>query len=242
MTGALLIGLFIHDEFNFDHQFKDAERIYRVNIDNKTAGEVNKYAAVSGPLAEVMREDFPHAQLITRFRNTDSKLIRHLEATQNVKEEFVVGADPYFFDMFGLNLLLGDKRTALKEKNSIILTRTAAEKHFGLSEALGQQMLVDNDQSYLVTGIIEDFPKNSFLRNHTVLLSITSFSDHESPAWNNWNFPTFVKLNPEADEAQLQAYLGTVLERYLIPWAAQFIPGLTVERVPERTQKKMAIT
>ena len=68
MTGALLIGLFIHDEFNFDHQFKDAERIYRVNIDNKTAGEVNKYAAVSGPLAEVMREDFPHAQLITRFR------------------------------------------------------------------------------------------------------------------------------------------------------------------------------
>ena len=162
MTGALLIGLFIHDEFNFDHQFKDAERIYRVNIDNKTAGEVNKYAAVSGPLAEVMREDFPHAQLITRFRNTDSKLIRHLEATQNVKEEFVVGADPYFFDMFGLNLLLGDKETALEEKNSIVLTRTAAEKHFGLSEALGQRMLVDNDQSYLVTGIIEDFPKNSF--------------------------------------------------------------------------------
>ena len=162
MTGALLIGLFIHDELTFDHQFQDADRIYRVNIDNKRAGEVNKYAAVSGPLAEVMRADFPHAEVIARFKNTDSKLIRQIDAMHNIKEEYVVGADSYFFEMFGLDLLLGDKRTALKEKNSIILTRTAAEKHFGLSEALGQQMLVDNDQPYLVTGIIEDFPKNSF--------------------------------------------------------------------------------
>ena len=112
-----------------------------MNIDNKTAGEVNKYAAVSGPLAEAMRADFPHAQLITRFRNTESKLIRQIDEEQNIKEEHVVGADPFFFEMFGLDLLVGDKQTVLTQKNSIIFTRTAAEKHFGLSEVCSQQAL-----------------------------------------------------------------------------------------------------
>lgn len=237
ITGALLIGLFIFEELSFDRSFKDAELIYRVNIDNKTAGEVNKFAAVSGPLAEVMQTDFPHAQLITRFRNTEGKLIRPLNTIQNIKEDHVVGADPMFFNMFGLELLLGDKRTALSEKYSMIMTRTAAEKHFGISEALGQQMVVDNDKTFIVTGIIEDFPKNTFLRDHSILLSISSFDDHQSTGWNNWSFPTFIKLKEPSDVAELDTYLGTVFERYLIPWASQFIPGLTVESAKEQNKQ-----
>lgn len=236
MAGGLLISLFIYDELSFDKMFTDSEQIYRVNIDNKIGGEVNKFAAVSGPLAEVMVRDFPHADLITRFRNTDSKLIRQVNADHNVKEDKVVGADTSFFKMFGLDLILGDKKSALREANSLVLTRTAAEKHFGLNDALGQEMLLDNDEVYLVTGIMEDLPKNSFLKDYGVFISISSFEDHESPAWNNWNFPTFVKLKRGASEAQFQEYLGTVKDRYLIPWAMQFVPGLTVESAKE--QKK----
>lgn len=231
MAGGLLISLFIYDELSYDRMFSNAERIYRVNIDNKIAGETNKYAAVSGPLAEVMKRDYPHLEAITRFKNTGSKLIRQLDAEQNVKEDKVVAADPGFFEMFGLDLLVGDKNSAFNEANAIVLTRTAAEKHFGLNEALGQQMLLDNDDVYLVTGVIEDFPKNSFLKDYNVLISISSFDDHDSPAWNDWNFPTFVKLKAEASESDLQDYLGTVKDRYLLPWAMKSFPGLTMESV-----------
>ena len=237
MSGALLIGLFVHNELSFDRMFADADRIYRVNIDNKIGGEVNKYAAVSGPLAEVMLRDYPHLEQVTRFRNTGSRLIRHIDANQNVKEDHVVGADPAFFDMFGLDLLLGDRNTALSESKSLVLTRTAAEKHFGLNEALGQQMMMDNDEVYLVTGVIEDFPENSLFRDHSILLSISSFEDHDSPAWNNWNFPTFAKLKPGSSVPDFQEYLGTVKERYLIPWAMQFIPGLTIESARKQEEE-----
>lgn len=229
LSGALLISLFIYDELSFDKMFSGADRIYRVNIDNKIAGEVNKYAAVSGPLAEVMGRDYPHIEILTRFKSTDGKLIRQIDAEQNVKEEHVVGADTAFFDMFGIDLILGDKRTALAEKNTLVLTRSAAEKHFGLNEAIGQQMILDNDQVYLVTGVVENFPQNSFLRDHSVIISITSFEDHDSHAWNNWSFPTFVKLKTGASEADFQEYLGTVKDRYLLPWALKTIPGLTME-------------
>ncbi len=231
MSGGLLIALFIYDELNHDKMFADADSIYRVNIDNKIGGEANKYAAVSGPLAEVIARDYPHIESITRFKHTGSKLIRQLDAEQNVKEDHVVGADTSFFQMFGLDLIIGNKNTAFREANTLVLTRSAAEKHFGLSEALGQKMLLDNKEVYVVSGVIEDLPKNSFLKDYNVFLSISSFKDHDSPAWDNWNFPTFIKLKPTASESDLQSYLSTVKDRYLIPWALKTYPGLTIQGV-----------
>ena len=229
MAGGLLIALYIYDELSFDKMFADADRIYRLNIDNRVGGETNYYASVSGPLGPTIRQDYPQAELVTRFREVGSTLLRPVDAVQNVKEDHVIGADSTFFDMFGLDLLAGDPKTALKEPNTLILTKTAAEKHFSWDEALGQSLLLDNDHIYKVTGVIEDLPKNSFLRDHSVFISLESFEDAKSIAWNNWNYPTFVKLLPNANVDNFYAYLSTVKERYLIPWAMTFIPDLTIE-------------
>ncbi len=237
IASCLLISLFIYDELTFDRMFADAERIYRVNIDNKTAGEVSYYAAVSGPLAEVVQRDYPHAEMVTRFRNMGSILVREKDAEQNVKEEHVIGVDSTFFEMFGLELLFGNEKTALQNPKSIILTKTAAAKYFNTNEAVGKVLLMDNSETYTVTGVIDDLPKNSFLRDHSVFISINSFKDHTTEAWNTWYFPTFVKLVPGAQEKDFQEYLGTVKERYLIPWAMTFVPGLTLEKARESEKK-----
>lgn len=233
MAGALIITLFLHDELSFDKMFADAERIYRVNIENRTAGETNHFAAVSSPLANVMQRDFPQAEMITRLKVSNSILLKAADAEQNVKEDYVVGADSTFFEMFGLKLLYGNAQTALEKPNSIVLTKTAALKHFDLDKALGQSMILNNDEVYVVTGVMDDLPKNSLLRNHGVFISLPSFSDAKSLAWNTWSFPTFVKLRSTANKESLQAYLSTVKERYLIPWAMTFIPGMTLESALE---------
>ncbi|MFY0689291.1 MAG: ABC transporter permease [Cyclobacteriaceae bacterium] len=237
MAGALLISLFVYDELSFNQQFADADRIYRININSKTAGEENNTAAVSGPLAAVMVEDCPQVELVTRFRRTQAKLMRKPADKLNTKEEFAVGVDGSFFDMFGLELLEGDSKTALQAPMSVVLTESAAEKHFGEHEALGQSLLIDNGDLYVVTGIMADMPRNSLLRDYSVFLSIDSFEDASSPAWNNWNFPTFVKLIPAADHQDFNRYLSNVTERYLIPWAMTFVPGLTVESSRESNAK-----
>ncbi len=229
IAGTLLISLFIYDELRFDRMFSDAERIYRVNISNRIAGETNDYASVSGPLANVMRQDFPQAQLITRFLESGSILLRKDDSQKNVKEDRVVGVDETFFDMFGLRLLQGNEATALKEPKSIVLTPTAMEKHFPDGDAIGKSLTIDNGEAYLVTGIVEEMPKSSFLRDYSVFISISSYEDAKSLAWNNWSYPTFVKLVPGTDPAVLQDFLSTVKDNYLIPWAMTFIPGLTVE-------------
>ena len=92
--------------------FADSDRIYRINIDNKTAEEITKYANAPGPMAAVVAEDCPQVEMVTRFRNVSSKLIRKVDAELNVKETNVIGVDATFFYMFGLELLVGDEKTA----------------------------------------------------------------------------------------------------------------------------------
>lgn len=234
MAGGILISLFIYDELSFDKMFIDSDRIYRINIENKNGGEVNKYASVAPLLGPTLKRDYPQIEMVTRFRNTNSKLLRKMDSELNVKENNVIGVDTTFFKMFGLHLLVGDTKTALKEANTLILTKTAAEKHFEINNAIGQHLILDNDQVYTVTGVIEDMPKNSFLRNHSVFISMASYEDAKSIKWSYWNFPTFIKLIPTSDIKTLRTPLNTIYETYMIPWIQTFNPGYTIEDFKER--------
>ena len=233
MAGGILIALFIYDELNYDTMFPDVDRVYRLNIDNQTNGEYSEYATSPSPMAAVLLADCPQVEKLTRFKLVERALIRRPDAVLNVKEDDVTGADTLLFEMFGLKLLQGDTKTALKEPNTLVLTASAARKHFGEENALGQSLLLNDEDLYIVTGVVEDMPKNSFLRNHNIFLSLPSFEDAESIAWNTWSFPTFVKLKPHTKLEDFQAFLDTVKDRYLIPWAMTFVPGLTVESARE---------
>lgn len=229
IAGSILIGLFLQDEFSFDRMFPDAERIYRTNIDYRVTGETFYYATAPGPMAAAIRDDYPHIEEITRMREIGQALIRPANAIINIKEQNVIGADSTFFELFGVDFLAGDSQTALQEPYTMVMTKTAAEKHFGWEQAVGKSMVLNDEDNYVVTGVVDDFPANSLFRDQAVFLSIESFDDAKSPAWNNWNYPTFIKLKPHADPTELQEYLATVKERFLLPWAMTFIPDLTLE-------------
>lgn len=229
MAGGLLISLYIYDELSFDKMFADADRIHRINVDIKFGGEISILPEVSAPMATTMQKEYPQIELTTRFRNRHSLLIRKNGSELNVKETSTANVDDTFFDMFGIELLVGDPKTALKEPNTLILTKTAAEKHFKLNEAVGQSVLVNNTETYMVTGVIDDLPKNSFLRNHTVFMAMAGYKDAHTGNWTGNNFPTFVKLLPDAKIENFQVYLESILGKYIIPYVQQYYPGITEE-------------
>lgn len=229
MAGSLLICLYIYDELNYDTMYPDADRIYRINTDIKFGGEVGEHSEVSAPLAKTVVKDIPQVEMATRFRNNYGLLIRKTDADANIKEEETTFVDDSFFEMFGLDLIVGDPKTALKEPNTLILTKTAAEKHFPVNEALGQTLLLDNDITYVVTGVIDDLPKNSILRNHSVFMSMSSYADSFVNNWGNNNYYTFIKLLPTANIEDVQEPLQAILKNYILPFVQQMIPGLTEE-------------
>ncbi|MBX2877549.1 MAG: ABC transporter permease [Saprospiraceae bacterium] len=229
IAGSILIALFLQDELSFDRMFQDADRIYRTDIDYRVTGEESYYATAPGPMAAAIKDDYPHIEQITRMREVGEALIRPADAIVNIKEQNVVGADSAFFELFGVKLLAGDYKTALQDPYTMVMTKTAAEKHFGWRQAVGKSMVLNDQDNYVVTGVVDDFPANSLFRDQGIFLSIESFEDASSVVWNNWSYPTYIKLRPQADPAELRAYLATVKEKFLIPWAMTFVPGLTLE-------------
>jgi putative ABC transport system permease protein len=229
MAGGLLISLYIYDELSFDKTFTDADRIYRVNADVKFGGNAREFAEVSAPMAAAIANDIPQVELTTRFRNRYSMLIKKSDADLNVKESNATFVDDTFFKMFGFDLLYGDKETALKEPNTLILTKTAAEKHFGANQALGKTVVLDNTETYTVTGVIEDMPKNSFLREHNIFMSMSGWEEAKDDEWGSHDFPTFIKLIPSAKAQDIQPALQAMFGKYLIPYAQETFPGITEE-------------
>ncbi len=230
IAGALLISLYIYDELSYDKMFADADRIHRVNADIKFGGEAREFAVTPAPIAETIDNDFSEVELTTRFRTRGSALIRKVDTEVNIKEQQTTYVDSTFFKMFGIDLLVGDLKTALKLPNTLILTRTAAEKHFGINEALGQNLLLNNEETYTVTGIIEDLPGNSFLREHTVFMAMAGYEDSRIVNWGSNNYQTYIKLIPAANIDDLQSPLKAFLGKYVIPGVQQYMPGITEEQ------------
>tara|TARA_R110002073_G_scaffold279026_1_gene443123 strand:- start:405914 stop:408346 length:2433 start_codon:yes stop_codon:yes gene_type:complete len=227
MAGGLLISLYIYDELSYDKMFADADRIYRVDVDIKFGGEAQNSSEASAPMAAAMKKDFSQIESVTRIRDRGSNLIRKSGTLKNTKELHMAFADSTFFDMFGLELLYGDAKTALTQPNTLVMTKTAAEKHFSLKNALGQNLILNNRDTYTVTGIIDDLPKNSYLRNHSIFMSMSGYPDAQEAEWGSHNYYTFFKLIPNAAIADLKAPIQSMVGNYLLPYVQKYYPGMT---------------
>ncbi|HYG20251.1 MAG TPA: ABC transporter permease, partial [Ohtaekwangia sp.] len=102
---------------------------------------------------------------------------------ENVIPTSGLWASASFFNIFSFPLIRGDRKTALEEPYSIVLTEEAARKLFGDTEPLGKTLSVDTVE-YAVTGVMADIPKFS----HMQFDALVSFSTKEIQEKDNKNF------------------------------------------------------
>ncbi len=229
ITGSLLVSLYILDEMGHNSMFSDADRIYRIETDIKFGGAEIKSAEASAPMAGAMKNDFAEVEEVVRFRNRGKFLIRRSDATENTQSSNATFVDPSFFNFFGLELLSGNEETALEKANTVVLTKSVAEIHFGKEDAVGKTVLLDNQDTYIVTGIIEDFPLDSFLRDHGILMAMDGLPASKENLWGSMNFFTYVKLREGADIDEFDKKVAGMLDSYMLPWAQKVFPGMTAE-------------
>ena len=68
MACALLILLWVHDEWSYDRHFKNADNLYRViEKQNPAGGEVTMFAPSPSPLANALKEEFPEIVRASRY-------------------------------------------------------------------------------------------------------------------------------------------------------------------------------
>jgi len=220
ITSCLLIVLFVIDEMSYDKFHEKSERIYRIEADIMFGGNHMEMPVAPAPMAQTMMEDYPEVEIAGRFRRIGSHLFK--KEIDNIKEDNVSYADNNIFEIFSIPFVYGDKATALEKPNTMVISKTVAEKHFGKENPLGQQMTMDNDELYEITGVFEELPVNSHF-HLDVMLSMEGLDDAKNTVWLSNNYFTYFVLREDANPKAFQDKMVEMVDTYVFPQAEQLL-------------------
>jgi putative ABC transport system permease protein len=222
ITFSLFLIFYVRDELSYDRYNEKADRIFRVVSYIHEKDKNTDWAITEFPLGPTMQKDFPEVEEAVRFGGKERTLFK--QGNNNYYETKIYYTDSNVFKVFTAHFLEGSPATALKEPNSIVLTRTLAEKYFGKnSPAVGKTMKTVYDL-YKVTAVIEDVPHNAHLR-YDMLISMSTLKGNNNPGNNNWgsfNYYTYALLKPGASTTGVTAKLADVIKKHVAPIFDQF--------------------
>jgi putative ABC transport system permease protein len=215
LTSFLLIGSFIYDELNYDTYPTHYKQIYRVGLQLEQNGGIDVYPHVDVAVAAGMKNDYPEILETTRLTGGLVDHIKHDDVF--VKEESMAFVDSNFLKVFTIPLLEGNENKALVEPNSIVISRSMAEKYFGDKPALGEALTFRRLGVLKITGIFDKIPDQShFHYNAFISLSSAKFANGRQ-TWSNVGYFTYLLLNEHADPARLEAKFSSLIEKHVIP-------------------------
>ena len=200
LTCFFLIYLYVQYEYSYDKNFSNSSQIYRIVAkNNRVYLGSDIMNATPGPLAPFLKENFPEVLNTTRIRKTE-RLVQY-EMNTGIENRFLY-VDREFLDMFMVKFLKGNSNQALNKPNSIILTKSTAQKYFGDNDPTGKNINIDENKVYEITGVIEDAPANSHIQ-YDFLTSINSeLQDYYN--WYSSNFKTYIQVEPHANISELE--------------------------------------
>ena len=219
LVSTVIIYLYVRHELSFDGFHPHTDRLYRVNqtfiwAENST----NQFSRTGPGVANALKEELPEVELVTSLHTPGSFIVSyetHSGEIISFEENDVFAADTNFFKVFNFPLIKGDPGRAFRLANTMVMTRSTAQKYFGNADPVGKLVRMsglngDELQTYEVTGVVEDPPNNSTIQ-FDVLLSMEGFAVRRFYwSWVWTQLETFVLLSKNANIDQVREKLKTI--------------------------------
>jgi len=215
ITSALFLIIYVSDEISYDRYHENSNRIYRVSSKITETDDQFTWNVAQIPFGPQVVQDYPEVQSFVRFINMPRALYKY-EDKEFIEENFYF-VDSTLFDIFSYKVLKGEVRSAIKDPDKIVLTETVASRYFGDDDPIGKTFTAGED-TYEVTGVIEDIPFNSHFRFDAV--AARNNLPKQIGSWGNFGVFTYL-LMPEgvdvdAFETKMQgmydAHMKTIFE------------------------------
>ncbi|MGC4034740.1 MAG: ABC transporter permease [Chitinophagaceae bacterium] len=223
MLCCIVIAVYIQNELSYDQYHVKKDRIYRVvqafrdiqpgeSIVPPSPKDYQVWGCA--PVGPALQADFPQIEKVVQFMSPLSLLLQHGDT--RIQQDNLVCMDSTAFDVFSWKMISGNPKTALIASNSIVLTKTVAKKLFGNDNPVGQNLLVENSQNFIVSGVMEDVPSNSqFTFNG--LISMATARNQRSDIFSYWgyvDFYTYLLLKENSSIQPLQSKATDFVKKY----------------------------
>ena len=206
MAVALLIGLWVYDQYSYDKSLPDYQRLYRVQRNFDSNGDTLTFLSTSLKLADALRNQIPEVEYVAECAGMGPHglMIRDKKLYLNGG---IVGSD--FLKMFQYPLVKGNAAAVFKDAYSIVLTQSTAKALFGNEDPINKAVRFDNEHDLKVTGILKDLTGNSSF-NFKYLVPFSYFEQtndyvkrQRTGSFGNNSYSIFVKLKSHADYAKV---------------------------------------
>ena len=251
IAAALLIALFVRDEYTYDRFFPGYRDVYLLTetedfVDRRYLTERLDFSLPD--LAAKLSLQFPQIATVARVMPADGPPhIRHGQVEAD--EAGFLWVDPSFFRIMPLKSIAGDLQTALATPDSVVLTLTAARKYFGRDTPLGELLEVNPSMGsdavkvstafstphpMRVTAVIEDLPSNSYVKGEVFGSSLAAYSPFalydltvdQGPFRANSNY-TFIRLRPGTPVERMRQELSS-FATHNSDTSTVYPPGFTI--------------
>jgi putative ABC transport system permease protein len=163
-------------------------------------------------MGETFAAEIPEVKQYVRI-NGETVTIK--KKNNDVLTEQCMFVDGNFFTVFSFPLVEGNKRTALKDPHSVVLSKKTAIKYFGTEDAVGEILQIkkgDEFENYTVTAIAENSPQNSSIKAD-MYVRITVNQLQGGDAWLGGSLNTFLLLSPGADVPAVENKMQVLFDK-----------------------------
>ena len=211
MTVALLIGLWIHNQYSYDRFLPGYNQLYQVKLNFNYNGDIKTQSGASLPIIDELRKNYPEVKYASEIDWGSQHSLVVADKKLN-PWGLRVGTD--FIKMFPFPLLRGDANTVFKEPNSIVLTEYVAKALFGDEDPVGEMIRIDNKNNIIVTGVMKDLPQNSTLQFSYLLPYSFAEQKDVRAEWSNYSYPEYVELQPGTNAEAFENKIKNMLAKH----------------------------
>ncbi|MBK0378644.1 ABC transporter permease [Mucilaginibacter segetis] len=226
---CLVIFVLIQFHSGFDNFHTKKDRIYRLLTEYHHADSKDIFYGygIARAVPRAIKNDIPEIEEIVPIYQQNDEQIQVLNGDGQIDKKFkeargVVATTPAFFKVFDFPLLEGDKTTALRDPNSVILSKETAEKYFGdWHQAMGKSIKWNNHDVLKVNGILATIPKNTDFQFNVIISMGTGPTAGllKSDDYNSTGtyFGCYALTKPNVTEAHLTNSLRAFIKKHRAP-------------------------
>lgn len=214
MSVAILIGLWIYDEFSFNTNHENYDRIVQVLRQDTRNGNPRVSSSLGGRLGVTLQEEYANyfEQVAMTFYRSGPQV---LKTDRFSGEEMGYFFQPSVIELLSLEMLAGPGN-GLAEPDGIILSESLANTMFYGKDPLGQVITLNATVDLTVKAVYKDLPKNSTFGDADFFASQNLIYNSQNPyTWDNYNIKILATLREGVKHEEASLAIKNVLNEKL---------------------------
>ncbi len=204
----ILIMLWVIDELSYNKFNENYDEIYRV-INYHSMDGPHFFSNSPNAMGPELKKLYPEIIEFARY-NDYGGIVKYGDKFFN--EPLFIYGDPSLFSIFSFPIIQGNPETCFDDVYSIAISERVAKKYFGEKNPIGEVLIVDNEDEFVVSAVFETMPENSSIKfDFFVPFGFLDEIGFYRESWLDFSWQTYIQVMPNTDMVNLKAKVKEIL-------------------------------